>query len=104
MSTINPVKEPKQIQGIKFNIESLKNKEIIDNDKKIKLYVNAFPIKFCKDIIIYEYPFTIEPENKEEYVISKIFNELYKEIHQKYGLFYRSGNSFYSKKRRIKSE
>ena len=35
MSTINPVKEPKQIQGIKFNIESLKKKEIIDKDKKL---------------------------------------------------------------------
>ena len=101
MSTINPVKEPKQIQGIKFNIESLKKKEIIDNDKKVKLYVNAFPIKFCRDIKIYEYPFTVEPENKEEYIISKIFNELSREIHQKYGLFYRSGNSFYAIKEEL---
>ena len=63
--------------------------------------MNAFPIKFCRDIKIYEYPFTIEPENKEEYIISKIFNELSREIHQKYGLFYRSGNSFYAIKEEL---
>ena len=101
MTTTYPAKDSNQIQGIKFNIEKLKKEKIIENDKKIKLYVNAFPIKFNKDIRVYEYPFTIEPENKEEYIISKIFRDLYKEIHKIYGFFYRSGNSFYSVKEEL---
>ena len=97
MSTIKSVKEPDQIPGIKFNIENLVKTNILEKEK-VKLFVNAFPIKFNKDIKVHKYPFTIEPETNEEYIVSKIFGELSMEILKTYGNFYREGNCFYSVK------
>ena len=97
MSTTIPVKEPDQIPGIKFNKENLVKNNILEKNK-VKLFVNAFPINFNKDINIHKYPFTIEPETDEEYIVSRIFGELSMEILKIYGNFYREGNCFYSVK------
>ena len=94
MATINKIKEPDQIKEIKFKIDNLKKSGLLE--EKVKLYVNAFPIIFTKDINIYHYKFTIVPEVKEEFIISRIFSELSKNIHKDYGNFYRSGDHIYS--------
>ena len=95
MSTTKNTKEPEIIKGPKFNIESMKESNIIEKETS-QLYANVFLINFNRDINIYEYSFTILPETTEEYVISKIFAILSRQIHEKYGNFYRSGKSFYA--------
>ena len=97
MSTTISAKEPEQIPAIKFNIENLKKTNILEKEK-VKLFVNAFPIKFNKDIYVHKYPFTIEPETDEEYIVSRIFGELSIDIFKTYGNFYREGKCFYSVK------
>ena len=62
------------------------------------LYSNMYPIKFEKDINIYEYPFKIVPEPHEENVILKIFREASKELFETYGYYYRSGPTFFALK------
>jgi len=96
MITINSAKEPEKLPNLKFNIDSLKKRGLLENE--VKLYVNAFPILFNKDLSIHEYPFTIIPEINEEYLISKIFKSLSQQIYEIYGTFYRSGKSFNSVK------
>lgn len=96
MTTENIEKQPDQINGLKFNVDKMIKNKLLEN--KVNIFVNAFPIKFNKDIYIHKYPFTIEPENKEEYIISRIFGQLSMEIFKTYGNFYRSGNCFYSVK------
>ena len=94
MATTNPIKVPDQLKGMNFNPDNLKKSGLLE--EKVELYVNAFPIKFNKDIQIHHYKFTIVPETKEEFVISKIFAELSKDIHKDYGNFYYSGDHIYS--------
>ena len=65
MITINEIKEPEKLSGIKFSIDNLKKSGLLENE--VKLYVNAFPIQFNKDLNIHEYSFTIIPEINEEY-------------------------------------
>ena len=48
MSTSKDAKEPQQLSGIKFNIDNLIKSGLLE--KEVKLYVNAFPIKFNKDL------------------------------------------------------
>jgi len=96
MTTINTAKEPEKLPNLKFNIDSLKKHGLLENE--VKLYVNAFPILFNKDLSIHEYPFTIIPEINEEYLISKIFKSLSQQIYETYGTFYRPGKSFNSVK------
>ena len=96
MATTNTAKDPEQIPGIKFNVENMIKNKLLEN--KVNIFVNAFPIKFNKDINVHKYPFTIVPETNEEYIISNIFRKLYIEIFKIYGNFYRSGNNFYSVK------
>ncbi len=96
MTTTISAKEPEQIPGIKFNVDKMVNSKLLEN--KVNIFVNAFPIKFNKDIYVHKYPFEIVPETKEEYLISTIFGKLSMEIFKMYGNFYRSGNSFYSVK------
>ena len=96
MATANPIKNPDQLKGIKFKIDNLKKFGLIEKEEKVKLYINAFPINFTKDINIYHYKFNIVPEVKEEFIISKIFAEISKDIHKDYGNFYRSGDHIYS--------
>ena len=92
MSTSKDAKEPQQLSGIKFNIDNLIKSGLLE--KEVKLYVNAFPIKFNKDLNIHEYPFAILPETNEEHIISKIFRALSPQIYETYGTFYRSGKTF----------
>ena len=92
MITINEAKEPQQLSGIPFNKDALIKSGLLENESK--LYVNAFPIKFNKDLNIHEYPFTILPETNEEHIISKIFRALSPQIYETYGTFYRSGKTF----------
>ena len=94
MATTNPIKAPDQLKGMNFNPDNLKKSGLLE--EKVKFYVNASPIKFNKDIQIHHYKFTIVPETKEEFVISKIFAELSKDIHKDYGNFYYSGDHIYS--------
>ena len=96
MATKNTAKDPEQIPGIKFNVENMIKNKLLEN--KVNIFVNAFPIKFNKDINVHKYPFTIFPETNEEYIISNIFRKLYLEIFKIYGNFYRSGTNFYSVK------
>ena len=96
MTTTNKAKDPEQILRIKFNVENMIKSKLLEN--KVNIFVNAFPIKFNKDIYVHKYPFSIVPEAKEDYIISKIFGQLSMEIFKTYGNFYRSGDSFYSVK------
>lgn len=96
MTTINQVKEPEKLSGEKFRIDNLQKSGLLE--KEVNLYVNAFPIQFNKDLKIHEYPFTIIPETNEENIIIKIFKSLSPQIHETYGTFYRSGQSFNSVK------
>ena len=59
MTTIKQAKEPEKLSVHKFDIGSLKKNGLLENE--VKLYVNAFPIQFNKDLSIHEYPFTIKP-------------------------------------------
>lgn len=85
MATKNTAKDPEQIPGIKFNVENMIKNKLLEN--KVNIFVNAFPIKFNKDINVHKYPFTIFPETNEEYIISNIFRKLYLEIFKIYGNF-----------------
>ena len=96
MITINEAKEPQQLSGIPFNKDALIKSGLLENESK--LYVNAFPIKFNKDLNIHEYSFTIIPEVNEEHIISNIFRALASQIYETYGTFYRSGKTFHSVK------
>ena len=96
MTTANIAKDPEQLHGVKFNVENMVKSKLLEN--KVNIFVNAFPIKFNKDIYVHKYPFTIVPERKEEYIISRIFGQLSMEIFKLYGNFYRSGDCFYSVK------
>ena len=95
MATTKTVKDPEVIKAKVFNFDEMKKSKVIEKESS-KLYVNAFPITFKKDINIYQYPFTIKPETTEEYIISRIFVLLSSQIHEIYGNFYRSGKSFYA--------
>ena len=90
MTTEN--KEPNKLSEIKYNVNNLKKDKILENE--VKLYINAFPINFTKDIYIYKYHFTIIPEVNEEHVISKILKE--SKIHEIYGTYHHSGKCFYA--------
>ena len=48
MATTNPIKAPDQLKGMNFNPDNLKKSGLLE--EKVELYVNAFPIKFNKDI------------------------------------------------------
>ena len=86
----------KTIPGQNFNLVNLEKSKVIENASKI--YVNAFPITFTKDISIHEYPFEIVPEEKQDFLVAKIFSGISRKILENYGAFYQSGKSFYSLK------
>ena len=91
-------KEPKQIPAVKFNNQKLKNSNLFENSNQVKLYVNAFPISFTKDFNIYEYPYTIDPEPKDNKTKEKIFRELSYELLKCYGNYHISGEILYTAK------
>lgn len=96
MSTTKTVKDPVYIPGQNFKLDNLAKSKLVENPNK--LYVNAFPITFNKDISVYEYPFTIVPETNDDFLISKIFAQLSFKIKEIYGYFYQSGKKLYSLK------
>ena len=96
MSTIKVMKDPKQIGGIKFNKEKMKECKLIEDSNQVKLYVNAFPIQFKKDFHIYEYPISIEPEVKDQKLKKKILTQLFHDLHECYGNFHQSGEHIYA--------
>ena len=83
-------------------IKSIKNKcvekNMLDETDDTMLYSNLYPIKFTKDIDVYEYPFKIDPEVHEENVILKIFRQASQSLFDTYGYYYRSGPTFFSLK------
>ena len=82
----------------KFDKENCVESNLIEETEDTMLYSNLYPIKFNRDIDIYEYRFEIEPEPHEENVILKIFRESSKDIFEKYGYYYRSGPTFFALK------
>ena len=86
----------KEISGIEFNKEKSVKKELLEESSDYRLYSNIYPIKFNKDIIIYEYPFEIETKDYEENIVLKILRQASKEIFNLYGYYYRSGDSIYA--------
>ena len=77
-----------------FNKDKCVENNLIEETEDTMLYTNLYPIKFKRDIDIYEYRFEIEPEPREENIILKIFRESSKDIFEKYGYYYRSGTTF----------
>ena len=61
------------------------------------IYVNLFEIKLKKDIIIYQYPFTLVPEVEPGDIstIKKIFNSCLRELKSIFGECFIMGNSLY---------
>ena len=70
----------------------------ITNTKDV--YVNLFKITLKKNVILYEYPFTISPEIDEtnEKLKNKIFKRGYNKIRNVYGECFQSGDFIYSLK------
>ena len=84
------------LKGIEFNKEKYVEYGLFEKNEEINLYTNLYPIKFTKQIKIYEYPFIIKPECHEESVILKILREASSWFFKTYGYYYRSGNSFFA--------
>ena len=66
-------------------------------DKK-EIYVNLFEFSIKRDLKIYKYPFAISPPIDEgmDKLKQNIFYRCSRDIKQKYGLFFISGDSIYS--------
>ena len=69
-----------EIKVPKFNKEMCVKNKLFHKTANAGLYTNLYPIIFNKDILIFEYPFTISPECHEENVILKILRESSPEI------------------------
>ena len=76
----------------KMNVDNL---DYIEDSYGI--YVNLFEIKLKKDIIIYQYPFTLVPEAEsgDIIIIKKIFKSCQKELKSIFGEYFIMGNSLY---------
>lgn len=85
------------LKSIKFNKEKCVKNSLLEVSEK-ELYTNLYPIKFTKDIEVYEYPFIIKPECHEESVILKILRQASPYLFKTYGYYYRSGNSLFALK------
>ena len=86
----------------KKEIDFLTNPHI--NGKKlnyvepVNIYANLFEIKLTKELQLYQYPYEVKPKIEEGniYIRQKLFKNRYKEIKEKYGFFFISGDSLYS--------
>ena len=87
-----------ELEGVKFNKKDCVKQKLLVESKDIMLYSNLYPIIFTKDINIYEYSFSIEPDVYEENIILKIFREASKSLFEVYGYYYRSGPTFFALK------
>ena len=86
-----------EIKKVKFNMHKCVENNLFETNDEI-LYSNLYPIKFTKDIDMYEYYFKIEPEIHEENIILKIFRKASPFLFKTYGYYYRSGPSFFATK------
>ena len=87
-----------ELEKVKFVKDQCVKAKLLEVTKDIMLYSNLYPIKFTKDINIYEYSFKIEPVAHEENVILKIFRDASKYLFNTYGYYYRSGPTFFAVK------
>ena len=97
---MNEIKEEDLIElsKPKFNKDKCVENNLLEETEDTMLYSNLYPMKFTKDIDIYEYSFKIEPEPHEENIILKIFRQLSRELFDNYGYYYRSGPTFFALK------
>ena len=93
-----------ELEKVGFVKDKCVEKNLIYETDDDCLYSNLYPIKFTKDINIYEYAFKIEPEVHEENVILKIFRQASPLLFEKYGYYYRSGPTFFALKKVTKNE
>ena len=87
-----------ELEKVGFIKDKCVEKKLIYETNDACLYSNLYPIKFTKDINIYEYAFKIEPEVHEENVILKIFRQASPQLFENYGYYYRSGPTFFALK------
>ena len=85
-----------ELEKPKFDKNKCVENDLLEEREDICLYSNYYPIKFIKDIDIYEYRFKIEPETHEENIILKVFRGASKELFEKYGHYFRSGSTFFA--------
>ena len=85
-----------ELDKVKFVKNKCVEKDLIYETEDTMLYSNLYPIKFTKDINIYEYSFKIEPTVHEENIILKIFRQASPSLFKTYGYYYRSGPTFFS--------
>ena len=93
-----------ELEKVGFIKDKCVEKNLIYETTDNSLYSNLYPIKFTKDINIYEYAFKIEPEVHEENVILKIFRQASPQLFEKYGYYYRSGPTFFALKKVTEQE
>ena len=84
-----------ELNKVKFVKDECVNKDLIYETEDTMLYSNLYPIKFTKDINIYEYSFKIDPPVHEENIILKIFRQASPLLFKTYGYYYRSGPTFF---------
>ena len=87
-----------ELDKVKFIKNQCAKRQLLEETENVMLYSNLYPIKFTKEINIYEYSFNIFPEVHEENVILKIFRDASKEIFKTYWYYYRSGPTFFALK------
>ena len=87
-----------ELDKVQFVKDQCVKRKLLEETEDIMLYSNLYPIKFTKEINIYEYPFHIFPEVHEENIILKIFRDVSKDIFKSYGYYYRSGPTFFAVK------
>ena len=86
------------LNGISWNKQKMLQNSLIEQTSDPDLYVNAYLIKFHKEIHIFQYPITITPEVHEENIINKILKRASSQLFQKYGYYYKSGNTIFATK------
>ena len=77
------------------------NANLIPGLSPVQVYVNLFDIKLTKDLKMYEYSYEISPQipaGSTQFLL-EIFKIPSRQLKVKYGLFFISGNSFYSSKK-----
>ena len=77
------------------------NANSIPDLQPVQVYVNLFNIKLTKDLKMYEYSYDITPQipGGANQILQEIFKIPSRQLKAKYGLFFISGNAFYSSKK-----
>ena len=90
---------------IQNQINFLENPKIkassLDYVEPVKVYANLFEIKLTKQLVLYQYPYEVTPQISEGNVSirKKIFKMPHKQLKEKYGVYFISGDSLYSLKK-----